>query len=240
MKIIVVYGRIYADALRNALRGIARSPWTVLLPIAVLIGLALVVRLVAPLGFAGGIVYSLASCALYSGYLYFLGHVVSLQKARVGDVKESLLTYFWSVLNVFFVMWIANLVLTVVVRANPNLGMLSIFQLLFILVMLNATPEVIYLKGTYGGLETLGTAFRFLQENWIEWFIPHLLIAAVGLAMLTVIRPLVATVPFLFEVIVGVLLHVVMAFRGNLFHALDGTSHRQRMFKYRNATSAGE
>lgn len=238
--IATVYTRLYGHALRKAFQGLAKSPWTVLTPVAVLIALALVSRLVAPLGFAGGLLYSLASCALFGAYLYFLGHVVSLQQAKVGAIKESLLAYFWSVLNVFFVMWIANLVIGLVVQANPQFGVLSLFQLLFIFVMLNATPEVIYLRGTYGGLETLGAAFRFLQENWIEWFAPHLLIAAVAYALFRFVLPVVVMVPFLFEILAGVLLHVVMVFRGNLFQALDGSSHRQRMFKYRNAAPADD
>jgi hypothetical protein len=35
-------------------------------------------------------------------------------------------------------------------------------------------------------------------------------------------------------VIEGALLHLVMVFRGYLFAALDGTSHRQRMYRYRS------
>jgi hypothetical protein len=37
------------------------------------------------------------------------------------------------------------------------------------------------------------------------------------------------TIPLVF----GVLLHVVMVFRGFLFQELDGSTHRQRMYKFR-------
>ena len=37
------------------------------------------------------------------------------------------------------------------------------------------------------------------------------------------------------SVIGGALLHVVMVFRGFLYVALDGSTHRQRMYKFRGA-----
>ena len=33
----------------------------------------------------------------------------------------------------------------------------------------------------------------------------------------------------------GALFHVIMVFRGHLFGELDGSTHRQRMFRHRNA-----
>ena len=36
-------------------------------------------------------------------------------------------------------------------------------------------------------------------------------------------------------VLEGALLHLVMVFRGHLFAALDGSSHRQRMYRYRSS-----
>ena len=46
-------------------------------------------------------------------------------------------------------------------------------------ILLNAAPEVIYQRGSRGGLETVQRSVRFLQANWIEWGIPNLLILAV-------------------------------------------------------------
>ena len=83
---------------------------------------------------------------------------------------------------------------------------------------------------------TIQRSFRFLQENWIEWFVPNgLLLAGVWYAW---------EQGWLFRlpggvlglgIIGGVLLHVVMVFRGFLFQQLDGSTHRQRMFKFKNS-----
>jgi len=93
---------------------------------------------------------------------------------------------------------------------------------------------VLYQKGTWGGLATIQKTISFIQESWIEWFIPNLAILALLLwldlqAESSGVAQLLALVP------AGAVLHLLMVFRGYLFMELDGSSHRQRMFKYRKA-----
>jgi hypothetical protein len=103
------------------------------------------------------------------------------------------------------------------------------------LIVLNAAPEVIYLKRSSGGIETIQRSFSFLQENWIEWFLPNVLILGFVWLVINGTIPVgalplpVITVP----VLGGALLHVVMVYRGFLFQTLDGSTHRQRMFRFR-------
>jgi hypothetical protein len=105
------------------------------------------------------------------------------------------------------------------------------------LVILNAAPEIIYSKRVSGGLDTIQRSFQFLQENWIEWFIPNALVLAGVWLVMNGTLPLLAlpfasvTVP----VVAGALLHVVMVYRGFLFQLLDGTTHRQRMFRFKGS-----
>jgi len=124
-----------------------------------------------------------------------------------------------------------------VLRATNSTRLKIAFNLV-LLVALNTTPEVVYQKGTRGGLETIQRSFLFLQENWVEWFIPNGLVLGAVFAIFStgmlvgVFRgPLAIAAPL----VGGVLLHVYMVFRGFLFEALDGSTHRQRMFRYRNA-----
>ena len=121
-------------------------------------------------------------------------------------------------------------------------------SLLSTVVVFGVLPslEVIYQKGTYNGLETLQRAFHFAQENLLPWLLPNLLVAAVifftlgrGDLVLTalLLSPAgitLGTDSLVAALVAGALLHVVMLFRGNLFRLLDGSSHRQRMFKYKN------
>ncbi|MFZ5471954.1 MAG: hypothetical protein ACOZIN_21195 [Myxococcota bacterium] len=240
MKAVRVYLNLYASCLRLAVRGIKKSPWTLLLPLGLFYTFHIAEPLLAPLGIVGGFLLALALDAVYSCYLYFVGEVVSHSKVHLGELKKSFGAYFWSVLNLFFVLWVVRLVLNLVIARTPNAGTLSLAVWLLTLVVLNAAPEVIYLRGTRGGVDTIQRSVKFLQENWIEWFIPNL----VGLAALYfLLVEVVLKLPlpgFIASGLVGsAFFHLLMVFRGYLFRELDGSSHRQRMFKFR-VTQSGE
>lgn len=237
MKVIAVYARIYGQAFTNALAAIVKNAWTLLLPM----GLAVAwLHLGTFVGnsmdpWSGGLVISLLEGAAFSIYSFFLGGLVAQQKVGLDQLKTSIGTYFWSWLNIFFVVWIAGLVLKPIFTANPNLAMPVT---LVLLIALNTVPETIYLKGTRGGIDTITRSFGFMQENWIEWFVPNGLVLAiivVGMVFGTVVLSLFGTVGTLgIGLLLGILTHVYAVFRGFLYEALDGSTHRQRMFRFRN------
>jgi len=238
MNVLTVYLRIYADAFRQALTGIGKNAWTLLLPIGLLLGWNVLRGTMASIGLAtgwvGGILLGLLLCAVISCYLYFLGEVVAKSRVKLEEFGRSIRAYFWSVANVFFVYWIASFVIEVLVP-RPQQGPFSELLWWAAVILLNAAPEVIYQRGTYGGLETVQRSVRFLQANWIEWGIPNLLVVGAWYLLrqypLPVFGLLGAVLAALLE---GALLHLVMVYRGHLFAALDGTSHRQRMYRYRS------
>jgi hypothetical protein len=198
------------------------------------------VALAAPFGILGGLLLGLVSAALGSCYLYFLGELVGNAKVKVAEVGKSIRAYFWSVLNVLFVYWIASLVLGLVLNHSAQAQGANVALQLVALVLLNAVPEVIYQRQTYGGLATIQRAIEFLQSNWLEWGVPNiLLLGGLWLALtrgsffMTVQLGSLGTV--LWSILFGGLCHLVLVFRGYLFGELDGSSHRQRMFRYRTA-----
>ncbi len=232
---VVVYARIYGQAFVNALAVIGRNLWTLVLPIGLMVAFQALGSLVSPMGYAGGFVMSLARSAVLSVYTYFVAQIVAKQRVGVADLRTSIGAYFWTWVNVFFAIWIISLLLGPMMLTAESRQLRDALVMLS-LVVFNAAPEVIYIKGTNGFVETAQRSFGFLQENWIEWFIPNALILGVIWLMIDGIIPLRAlpfpgiTVP----VVLGALLHVVVVFRGFLFQALDGSTHRQRMFKNRN------
>lgn len=230
MKTIVVYLRLYGDCAAKALAGVRKNAWTLALPIALLWVDALLTPIVGSLGILGGFILPLIWAAGISCYLYFVSETVAGAPVRISELQRSLRAYFWSVINVMFVLWIADWVLELVLRGNRNAGTLLRIVELAELVLLNPAPEIIYEKGTYGGLATVQACIEFIQQNWIEWFIPNLL----WLAALYALETRVGN-GLVFALVAGALVHYGMLFRGHLFVSLDGTSHRQRMFKYRNA-----
>lgn len=229
MKALIVYARLYGDCLAKTFRGLRKNLWTALLPIGLVVGEGIIGALLRPLGMVGGFIMTLVGAAVASCYLYFVGEIVGNARVTVAEFRVSIGRYFWSVINLGFVLWIVSLLLGMVTRGNRNGGLLQLMVLLAELILLNPAPETIYQRGTYGGLETIQRCVDFLQANWIEWFIPNLLI---GLPLaLALIAGIVLFGPL--GVLIGVLAHLVMIFRGHLFQALDGTSHRQRMYRYR-------
>ena len=187
-------------------------------------------------GFAGGMLLGLARSAALSIYLFFTAQLIGRQRTGLADLKTAIGAYFWSCINLFFVLWVIDLLLMTALLNNPQRGAITLAITMLELLVLNAAPETLYLKGTRGGLETIMRSIAFLQENWIEWFVPNGLILAgvyflgAGLFFtLAAFDPLHGAGVML---ALGALLHVVMVFRGFLYEALDGSTHRQRMYRF--------
>lgn len=245
MNVVLVYARLYADCLKKAFKGIRKNLWTLLLPMGLLfVSIMMGVLLAALLGYVAGIVIGLVSNALFSAYLYFLSETVQSGKATLKDFWRSLGSYFWAVMNVFFILWLVDLMLSYAIARNPHAGTIRLGVAFLEFVLLNAVPEVLYQRGTYG-FASLMASVEFIQENWIEWLVPHLLVGAA----LYFIVPRVAVALFQdpdagililgvvpLAIIGGALFHVFMVFRGHLFAALISSSHRQRMYRFRAPT----
>jgi hypothetical protein len=225
-----VYLHLYAQCTRKAVAAIGRSPWTLLLPGLVLLARDGVAVLAGALGPLGGIAVTLMTAALFSSYLHFVAELVQGGRASGRDLQRSFGAYFWPVVNVFFVVWLASLASGLLLGGLPNAGALVSAAWLVALVALNAVPEVIYLRGIHGGMQTVAASWDFLRAQWIPWFAANapLLGAAILLAM-------IAQSTIVGTMLVGAALHAAMVFRGHLFRALDGSSHRQRMFAHRLA-----
>lgn len=231
--IVLVYARLYARALADAFIAIARNVWTLVLPMGLVVAFSFLGLLVAPGGIAGGLALSLAKSAGLSIYTYFVGELVAKNRVSLRDLPTSIGSYFWTWVNLFFVLWIVDILLGPM-RLSPDGQRLRTVITIMELVILNAAPEVIYVKRTSGGLDTIGRSFSFLQDNWIEWAIPNALLLGVvwlfleGSINLSALPWPSTTVPIL----LGGVLHIAMVFRGYLFVALDTSSHRQRMFRF--------
>jgi hypothetical protein len=237
MKIVVVYLRIYGACLANAGAALAKNAWTIILPMMLMVAFQVLAQLLGGTGMFGGLILALVRSVGFGVYTYFVSEVVAKNRVNLTDFKSSIGPFFWTWMNLFFVFWIIDILLGAGAAANPNRQALFNVVTVMEVVVFNAAPEVIYVKRTYGGLDTMRRSFAFLQENWIEWFIPNgLLIAAVYLFVSEGGLALVAGIPFGvygLALVAGALFHFVMVFRGFLFEALDGSSHRQRMFRYR-------
>lgn len=234
-QIPIVYARIYGTAAAQALGAIRKSPWTLALPAGLIFVLAFAGSFASAMpAMLGGILFQFAKAAAVSAYLYFAGQLISASKTSIEEFRHSVAAYFWPVVSLSFFVWVVEFLAASFIGGREELTPLYSALLLAEFLVLNATPETIYLKGTTGGLETITESIKFLNANWLEWYIPNAVLAAVlwGLYMkLPLSSSLLAQI--LAAVVLGIFLHLAMLFRGFLFRALDGSTHRQRMFRNR-------
>jgi hypothetical protein len=236
MKVLVVYSRLYGQALMDALHSIRKNAWTLLWPMGFMLATAILGMVVGSLnlGIIGGFILYLGTVALVSGYLYFLSELVQKSRVSFHELKKSLGAYFSPVLSVGFVLFIFRILLVMLLRNVPSGNTLyAIIQLLMV-VLLSAAPEVIYQRHPVGGIATIKSAIEFLQANWLEWIVPNIPLFAAGYLLFYVGGGLPLPVELALYAVAGAVLHVAFVFRGFVFKALDRSSHRQRMFNYRN------
>jgi hypothetical protein len=233
MNVVTVYSRLYAGCLKRALGAIRKSPWTLLLPMAVWAAALVAQQFLSGLGFLSGVATALALSALSASYLYFLGELQSDARVSIRELGRSFGPYFWAVANLGFVVWVLDYLLGMALMRNPQAGVIFLIVYLAELVLLNAAPEIIYIRHTYGGLATVQHSIRFIHESWIEWFLPNIVLGAGFYYGLTALAGVGVPDPVV-GVVAGAVFHVAMVFRGHLFAELDTSSHRQRMFKYRS------
>jgi hypothetical protein len=113
----------------------------------------------------------------------------------------------------------------------PQGAVIALCLNILILVLFNAVPELIYL-GHHSLLSLLSESYRFVAENWIEWFPPNIAFIVVLAAMWSL--PASGTVAALAQMAVTALfVYFAMVMRGLLFIELSGSTRRARAFRHR-------
>ncbi|MBN1337547.1 MAG: hypothetical protein JXB39_16460 [Deltaproteobacteria bacterium] len=243
--------RIWWDAAREAVRTLGRTGWAfvALLVLSALLGG--VGAFSGRLGIAGGFLYGMAAALVAGAYLSLLGvGVLHRRKVRLVDVKDAFGQHFWDVISVLFVFWVATLILGL--TRSDIVVTVAIFAAW---IAFNPAPEVVY-QGSSRSLALLVDAGRFVLDNWVEWYLPQVVLGA-GLWLLAphlslqshaalfgpffgfvqAAQALGAAPGFLGGLVEALLLvggvHVVMVFRGELYRALAHSSRRTRTWRAR-------
>jgi hypothetical protein len=180
-----MYQRVASRATSLAARN-----WLVLLSFfayaAILFLARAVLGALAPFGMGvmwlGGLAMSLVFTACAASFLYLVEMIVRTNRVTLADFQRSFGVYLWDVMGVAFVLWIVFRLLTPALMTLPQGAMLLFALNVLILVFGNAVPELIYL-GHHSTLALLSESYRFVGENWLEWFPPNLLLIGI-LAML--------------------------------------------------------
>lgn len=228
---------MYAMALKRSLACVGGN-WVVsFAPVVYGIGLAVVASLVAPLGIVGGLLLSIASQACVSSGLFLIKNMIDSNRADINDFLNGFAVYLWELIGIAFILWIPMRVAASALAPMPNGALIFVLIKLVLYILLNPVPELIYQTRT-SGLELISASYSFIVENWLEWLIPNLLLAAAGFYLLGIIEPLLYGLPwflefFLYWFLVGLGLTYFMTFRGFLFAQLHGTTRRSRLYRYK-------
>jgi hypothetical protein len=220
---------LYARVFRRGGQLALRNWWVGLVVVGYAALLSIVETVTAPLGIVGALLDYLAIVACASSWLALVAQVIRTGRIRPGDVPSSFATYFGDLLNVGFLFWGLQLIAMFALEPFP---FLRIVFGLAVFVFLNAVPELVYI-GRHAPAEVLIESYRFIGENWIEWFPANLVLLACILA--TLVLPagplgLIAVLAF------GITLYFAAIVRGLLFQELSTSSRRAREFRRRAAS----
>lgn len=221
---------LYRTALTRAVP-VALANWPVAASLFAYLAITTVTAIVASrLGIVGGFIVSLVWSACMGSFLHLVEMMVRTSRVSFDDFRRSFGAYLWDVVGVSFFLWIFWMIVTPLVAGSQH-GVAIVLSLnLLIFVLFNAVPELIYF-GHHSSLELFGESYRFVSENWIEWFPPNLIFGAALWFAFNV--PLTGWGNLLVLAGSGFFLYFVMVFRGFLFQELAGSSRRSRAFRYR-------
>jgi hypothetical protein len=256
-KTVKLYGWVALQALR-----LAAKAWAVALVVvgyAFLMGLA--AQLLAPLGMVGGFLLGILEALVISSYLYLLSQAVAGSRISLTDLRRNFASLFIEVIGVLFILWIAGYAVGFLARlAADRAAFVMAAYGLAVAVFLNPVPEIIYQGRAPGrATELVMASVHFIQQHWIEWFVPNILF---GVALVAIAyggtalnaETLMTTLPGLFSLqggyqlapsllsggrplwqwpILLALVHYAMVYRGVLFHELASGGWRVRAFRSR-------
>ncbi len=202
------------------------------------------------LGFLQGFVHA-AVVGWYLGLVEI--SVVGRKPVRLNDLTDRVGAWVWEVISVLFIFWIGSEVL-----ATLGGGLLVIAALIAT-VAFNPAPEQVYQDRT-SSLDLLGEGARFMQRAWPEWLGAHVLILLAlillsliapgglpALGLITLFGPLFAFIDapaallgstytpatVAAGLVILVVVHTTMLFRGHLYKRLRTSSRRARAWQQR-------
>jgi len=231
---------IYGSALRRSWECLTKN-WVVsFAPVAYGAILSLTVTLVAPLGIIGGLILGLVSQACASSALHLIRNIVESGKTNFNDFLGGFTVYFWELLTIAFILWIPMRLAWMALASVPNGALIYFMIQVALYILLNPVPEFIY-QTRVSGVDLLGASYNFIVENWIEWFMPIIVLTVAGYLALNTLDAVAIGLPGLVQSFVsafsfGLLLTYFMVFRGFLFAELHGTTRRSRLYRYNART----
>ena len=196
------------------------------------------------LSIIAGFIFAIISSSLISNYLYLLYNAITYNRITFQNFKDGFTQYLWKVYGIFFIAWIGSYALSILLDLTGSAGIMlySLIRLL-VLVFLNPLPETIYQK-YYSSVDSIKYAFDFIKENWLNWFVPNIILfGIIYLVTGRLVEDMFTTylvLDFRLDML-GIIMFLLgqsifsftMIYRGHLFSLLSTSTRRKRMYMNR-------
>ncbi len=201
-------------------------------------------------GILGGIVSIIATSALISNYLYLLDTIINRGYFNFQDFKDGFTAYLRKIWSILFIGYVANIVVDFIVPMFiPFIGSsaLSLIIIALTFFLFNPIPEITYQKH-YSPGETIKYSIDFVKDNWIEWFLPNIILLTIfyfisgrSLSIIGIVSNIFnyfLSFSSIFISLKGLLIYLIgqiwfsyfMIYRAYLFERLSTSNRRKRLF----------
>ena len=228
---------LYRTALRRSGESLLKN-WVIsFAPWAYAALLSIVASAVAPLGIIGGLILGVAAQACISSGLYLIKNIVGSGRANIKDFTTGFTVYLLELLGIAFIIWIPMRVLAMGLASATNGGLIFALVQIALFILLNPLPELLY-QTRSSGIALISESYSFIVENWLEWFVPNIVLTLAGYLILQILAMITSGLPavvqmFITALGIGLYLGYFMLFRGFLFSELYGSTRRSRVYRYK-------
>lgn len=177
-------------------------------------------------GFVASLVSYLFEMIKYSLIISLLFNIINGDKINIGTIKDGFTTYVNPLMNLFFIFYIIQLIMSALRLPTIAFYLLYIFQ--------SPMLETIYI-GQVTGMDGIQSIFEFIKENWLSWFIVNLIFSAIILRSDSIlgIIGIFGLLPNLISLslIYSILVSIIYIYKGFLYKKLYRSSFRKRQFQ---------
>ncbi|RMG40466.1 MAG: hypothetical protein D6719_10910 [Candidatus Dadabacteria bacterium] len=242
---------MYFVCLRTSLVYLAKNPLFVVFSVVAFLLYKAASTFFAPFGFGGGFLVGFIEIALLAYFYSWLADIRTGEKLVLDSFLRFDYGMFFNAISVAFIIFLVRFFVMSVAQGSGNQIILMCFDL-GVLLIFNAVPEVVVIH-RFEGINALSHALTFTRDNWIEWYLPYVLIIAPvilalhadSLAVIAMTNPLLPVYPIVLSplyflkghfALLAQLFGVVLAcwfmiFRSLLFEKLESGTRRQRAFQ---------
>jgi len=232
--------------LKKSTKALRNNPGLLVVGAFYMIAVMVVAQVAGLFGIFGGLIMTLFQSAVLSNYLFLMNRIIRTGKFTQDDFQHGFGVYFRKVWVVLLIIWVAQFAVITLAQPFgmliPAFGLVTLIAQVVAFVLFNPLPETLYQKHL-GELDSFMYAFGFIRENWIDWFVPNIVLGGACYGIYRGINLLFATtlrgLPFamqtsLFIVLIAILVQAIlgymMVYRGFLFEMLSTTTRRKRLF----------